>query len=389
MSRTKKNHQVGNVQPTITYRPAVLKKTSAGWLIEYYSLNPQTKELQRKQVKMNREAKRFQRVSDFRNYANDVIMRLNAQLAGGWSPYMESDNIRLYTRLQDVMQLYLQEKEKELRPATMVCYKSYCQMLSKWLGDGVGMYASMFGKGHAVRYMDYVYNVRQVSARTWNNNLKMGRALFSWAKEKMYVKENPFEFIKTKRVDKKKRVLIEQDVRQRIKDYLQERNPDFLAVCELVFVSLIRPKEIMMIKVGDVMLAEKCIRIRAEVAKNGNERFSAINGQILDWLLSVHLDKYPDDFYLFGSDLRPSKKRCYNSKFRKEWNKLRNALGLKKEMQLYSFRDSGINGMLKNGIDPLSVMQHADHHDLSMTTRYANHADKHLSEKVFKQAPDF
>ena len=39
--------------------------------------------------------------------------------------------------------------------------------------------------------------------------------------------------------------------------------------------------------------------------------------------------------------------------------------------------------------DPLTVMQHADHHDLSMTTRYANHADPKLIEKISENAPNF
>ena len=58
-------------------------------------------------------------------------------------------------------------------------------------------------------------------------------------------------------------------------------------------------------------------------------------------------------------------------------------------MQLYSLRDTGINGMLKAGIDNLSVMQAADHHDLSMTTRYANHEDPELFERLNKLAPKF
>jgi hypothetical protein len=45
--------------------------------------------------------------------------------------------------------------------------------------------------------------------------------------------------------------------------------------------------------------------------------------------------------------------------------------------------------MLKCGIDPLTVMQHADHHDLSMTTRYANHVDPHLVETISTKAPQF
>ena len=75
--------------------------------------------------------------------------------------------------------------------------------------------------------------------------------------------------------------------------------------------------------------------------------------------------------------------------YRKVWDKLRNALKLPKEMQLYSLRDTGINNMLKSGIDPLTVMQAADHHDLSMTTRYANHVDPNLIQTLQDQSPMF
>lgn len=68
---------------------------------------------------------------------------------------------------------------------------------------------------------------------------------------------------------------------------------------------------------------------------------------------------------------------------------MRKELVLPQEMQLYSLRDTGINNMLKAGIDPLTVMQAADHHDLSMTTRYANHADPNLMRTLQEQAPDF
>ena len=58
-------------------------------------------------------------------------------------------------------------------------------------------------------------------------------------------------------------------------------------------------------------------------------------------------------------------------------------------MQLYSFRDTGIYEMLKSGIDDLTVMQHADHSSLSITTIYANHKDEKLIEKINKNAPKF
>jgi site-specific recombinase XerD len=85
----------------------------------------------------------------------------------------------------------------------------------------------------------------------------------------------------------------------------------------------------------------------------------------------------------------PGKKHIAYSRFRKDWQDMREALGLPDEMQLYSLRDTGLNEMLKGGIDSLSVMQHADHHDLSITTRYANHVDPHLVDTISEKAPAF
>ena len=76
-------------------------------------------------------------------------------------------------------------------------------------------------------------------------------------------------------------------------------------------------------------------------------------------------------------------------RFSKDWIRIREDLGLPAAMQLYSLRDTGINEMLHAGIDALSVMQAADHHDLAMTTRYANHANADLVRVISSKAPSF
>ncbi len=376
---------------TRQYLPATLKHNGIGWFIEYYSINPQSKELERVRVKLNRERKRFATNANFKIYANQIICELNNKLAGGWSPFFSvNENARLYTPLSVVMKDYIAEKTNELRSATLTSYKSWCKMFGDWCDEITpNIYMSMFNRVLAVRYLDYVLKVRKVSARTWNNHLKMGRAFFSWAKEKCYVNENPFELIKTKREQEKKRVMIPADYREQITDFLVKNNREFLTVCRLVFISLIRPKEIREIKIKHIKIKEKAIFIPSENAKTHNARYAAINGQILDDLLRLQLDKYPQDYYLFGENLTPSIEQCGEARFRKEWLKVRCECNLPAEMQLYSLRDTGINNLLKKGIDPLTVMQHADHHDLAMTTRYANHHDEHLTDTIFNNAVDF
>ncbi len=45
--------------------------------------------------------------------------------------------------------------------------------------------------------------------------------------------------------------------------------------------------------------------------------------------------------------------------------------------------------MIKIGIDPLTVMQIADHHDLEMTTRYADHYDDGIISLLNEKGPQF
>ena len=64
-------------------------------------------------------------------------------------------------------------------------------------------------------------------------------------------------------------------------------------------------------------------------------------------------------------------------------------LGLPDTMQLYSFRDTGITDLLRSGLDPITVMHHADHHSLEITTRYANHVDAHLVDMMYNRKVGF
>lgn len=371
-----------------TYQPAVLRRNADGWYVEYYAMCDGI--LRRQRIYMNRIRKKYSRMADFKQHINSVICELNAKLAGGWSPFGETTNTRLYMALTPAIETYLQEKQTELRPDTLRSYNSICNSLMRWINAELPQCkCGTFNRLHAVCYLDYCAQHKHINPRSWNNQLKGCRALFSWLQQKCYVKENPFETIRPKREPPKRRILIPSDVRQRITDYFEQENPAMLTVCELVFTSLIRPKEIGNLRIGDVYIDERYIRITGENAKTHNERFCALSPQLVERLQALHLSRYPANYYLFGEKYTPDKKRLAAARFRKEWDKMRRALKLPQEMQLYSLRDTGINSMLKSGIDPLTVMQHADHHSLSMTTRYANHADPHLIDTIYNKSVRF
>jgi len=371
------------------YVPAVLRHQKGNWQIEYYVFSPITKCLERKRIKVNRLRLHCPTLSMFKQQANEIVQSINVKLAGGWSPYGESENIRYYTKLDEVSRLYIEEKSKELKPDTLRSYKSFCNIFIAWTNEHLpGCRCIQLNKTLAIRYMDYIYIDRKVTARSYNNQLKMARAFFAWAVEKCYCKENPFEHIKVKREQEKRRILIPYESRVRIRQYFMNTKPNYLIVMELVFTSLLRPKEISRVLVKQVNIQEHYIFMPGSKTKNGHARYAFLSDELCE-LLSPLLEGVNPDWYLLSTGYKPGLHPMDNLRYRKDWDVMRKDLNLPQEMQLYSLRDTGINNMLKAGIDPLTVMQAADHHDLSMTTRYANHVDPNLMNTLLEKAPSF
>ena len=435
------------------YLPAVLRQNAMGWYIEYYAYNQISQSLERKRVRVNRERKRARTFAEFRSITSQMIIRINCQLAGGWSPYAITDTTQVmqvqtlqaqgvqvvpvtaqpqgvpvtttiplpsssFTQsstqvkptddgsilMTEMIEKFLADKKRELTENTMRSYQSFCNGLKKWIEmKHTDLRSNQFTRRLAVEYMDYVLEGNNackngkarkhedgtVSNRTYNKNLKQGRALFSWAVEKCYCEENPFEKIKTKREEIKTRVLIPEEWRKRIREYFEKNNPQYLIICELVHTSLIRPVEISRLQAYMVHLAEGYIELPATITKNHKSRRARLSEE-LKTMLAHHLIGAQADDYLFADKCwRCGKVAMSSHTYGNVWENMRKAIGLPQEMQLYSLRDTGINGMLKAGIDPLSVMQAADHSDLSMTTRYANHTDPDLFRKLNEKAPSF
>ena len=374
----------------INYLPAALKHTAHGWTIEYSIVNPALNLMERRVVKMNRIRKRYNKVADFKAYCAEVIMRLNGQLASGWNPFDPTpSNSRELTPIGQALDIYIKEKEKEVRPDTIINYRSFTKVFGDWVAKQYGTIpVSSFTKPMAVAFMDYLAAEKDLHGRSWNNRMKQARAFFSWAIEKFYAHENPFASIKKKREEKKKRIMVPPDARRLVYEYFEKHNPTYITLMELVFTALIRPKEAWRLQVKDLHLDERYIDVSEDVSKTHYHRSPSLTTELIGRLKAMTENASPV-MYLFGTDYKPGKKQMAYSRFRKDWQDMRTALGLPDTMQLYSLRDTGINEMLKVGIDPLSVMQHADHHDLSMTTRYANHVDPKLVETISTKAPAF
>lgn len=411
-----------------------------GWYIEYYAFNQITNDLERKRMRVNKERKKARTFAEFRSITTQMIIEINCKLQSGWSPFAVTSTQTMFQQpafqptfqpmsavpvtqpvqmssapapapmddgsiyLTAMTDKFIKVKERELSENTMRSYRSFCSNFKKWIQEHYPtMRTSEFTKRIAVKYMDHVLEGKNankngkarkhddgtVSNRTYNNNLKQGRALFSWAVERCYCEKNPFAEIKVKREEKKSRVIIPEQWRKKIREYFEKNNPQYLIICELVHSSLIRPVEISRLQAYMVNFNESCIDMPASITKNHMERRARLSDELREMLSRHIMGAKPEDYLFADKCWRCGKVPMSSHTYGNVWEAMRKDTKLPQEMQLYSLRDTGINGMLKAGIDPLSVMQAADHHDLAMTTRYANHADPELISKLNELAPKF
>lgn len=375
---------------TTNYLPAILKEYKSRWIIEYYVEHPLTKKMVRKVIRVNHIVSRYPNKSKARIHIHKMVTAINIKLAGGWNPLFYSENARLYTPLSEVFNLYIDEKSKELRKTTLDAYKDFGKHFLTFIRKtNPGICASLVSKLICITWLDQMYSSRDFGPSRYNNFIKTGRAFFNWAKEKCYIKDNPFDTIKLKKKQKKQRIIIPKETRKIILDYLMKNSPNYITILKLEYNALIRPNEIRQLKIKDIDLDEKCIIVRPEVSKNGRQRQVSMTNDLFYEFLKMDLSKYPPNYYVFTIKFNPGEKPVAIHYYSRFWAKIRQQLKLPMQMKQYSLRDTGIFDMLKAGIDDLSVMQHADHHSLEMTTIYANHADPNLAKIIREKSPEF
>lgn len=401
--------------PKVLYYPAEYKKLpSIGHCVQYSLYDAETNRMKRTVIKLNVARRNYPTLREFKAYVYEFMATINLKLQQYSLLTIEGITIpakaepvaepqpepvaepiatepkkhKKRHNLQEVVSNFMNEKNKELRQASIRSYSSFTTIFLSWCKENQIKYVDEVEYSTIAEFMNNVYNERNVSAVTYNNYVKLGRTLFSWLVDRCFTDSNKFEKIKRKTAGEKHRILISPADRQKLLEATNIR-PHYATLCMLVYSALIRPNEIRHIQLKHIHLDDCYIEIPGENAKNHHTRRSALTPQLVERLRSMNLDRYPADYYLFGSYIEPDADMAAESTYRSYFDKVRERLGWDSRYTLYSFRDTGITEMLEAGIPNIDVMKHADHSSLDVTTIYTRHKDKSLIDKISSRAPNF
>lgn len=358
----------------VDFRPAELRVTASGTTVVFYVKNPETGHLERQRIKINHIHGKNERLK----YGRLLVQKVNEQLYDGWNPIVEKAGFTKVVSLNTAADLYRKSYVKDIRPDSLRSYDSQMKSLADFAASS-GLSdkpVCQFGKKDAQLYMLHIEE-RGAGSRTYNNYIRFMGQFFNYCVDKGLAKENPFASVKLKRVDAKKRTVIPPEARKQIMDYLIENKMDgFRLICLLTYHCLIRPKEILMLKVSDINIKDGIIDIPAGVAKNHCERQIAIPEGIAT-LMTDQVKGSSPELYVFSTGYRPGKKLLTTRDTGRTWSVMRKELELQESYQFYSLKDTGITEMLEAGVPAKMVQELADHHSLEMTQKYVgkSHAE--------------
>ncbi len=357
--------------------------TGKSWYVDFTSLDPATGTMRRKKYMLDSIGK----VTERRKRAQELIESLMKLLRSGWSPWVNVDDNRGYTLLEDALQKYEKWLEKQPKLKTRQSYGSRLNVLREYIRSRVipPKYVYQYDVSFVSDFLDWLYLDREVSGRTRNNYRGWCSSLAAYFIERQYISANPVEKIKHVSETAKKRQPLSPGMLGKLREYLRDRNPVFLLACMMEYYTMIRPTELCNIRINDISIKEQSVFVSAEFSKNKRDGKVGLNDEIIKLMIDIKLFSYPGECYIFGDKMQHCLKQASSEIFRREWKKVRSALRWGDQYQFYSLKDSGIRD-LANAKGIVIARDQARHTDISTTNKYLQGRDMpvHDETKHFK-----
>jgi integrase len=361
----------------MSYTPPKLH-TGKEWYVGFNAFDPAKNEMRRKKIKLNF----IDKIGERRKYADGLIKRLNVKLENGWNPWIESENGKAYHTFAEVCEHYERYSQKLHadgihRKDTYVSNMSYIRNIKEFNDQRKNkiVYIYQFDETFIDDLLEYVYVGRDNSAQTRNNYLGFARTFSSFLVQHRYLKVRPTEgmpMISKKHIHKQRTVIADKDI-VKLKDYLQEKNKNYLLAAYLLHYCFIRPTEMSQLKIENISLINQTLYIDESISKNRTSGVITLPAKVIHLMIELNLFKSPGHYYLFSDKFKPGVVLKSEKQFRDFWqNHVRKDLKFSKAYKFYSLKDTGITNMLRL-MDKISVRDQARHASILTTDIYTPH----------------
>lgn len=350
--------------------------------LSYYVRNPDSGKLVRFKIMLNKYQEGAER--DF--MAAQISANVYNNFLKGITPFTAPSVGRTATPMKAVIgryKTYIKKLEQKgaMSEKTRIDYFSKLKIFEEWLDDrhygGKKVYE--LDTALVTDFLDYILLDRETSTLTRNNYRTWMSAFCSWLVEKQYLSDNPTGKIPILPVKEKFREPLSVSDVKRMSAHLQRTDKRFLLACYFEYYTMIRPIELVKIRVRDIQLQDQTVFVPSSVSKNRKDGRVPLHDKIVKLMLDLDVFSHPGKSYLFGKQMSPSEERARSNIFRDRFVKLREELGFPSCYMFYSLKDTGI---IDHGekLGVISARDQARHSSVEVTNLYMKRRSGYVNE---------
>lgn len=360
---------------------------SAQWYVEYSCRNNRTEKLERFRIY---EGLNCLTKEERLEKADKIIKHFTKLLLSGWTPFAENKEVitnhilynsearilgtdsRLEKNMKYYINVFLDNKISHLKHKSQLDYKSKLRLFYLWIEkEGLGnLYPIEITREIILKYIQYLISVGQAKV-TIKKTKQHLRQLFEFLIEENLIDQSPvFNLPDGLKVPDMSAQPMTAPEASELLSYIKSRDEQTFLFCSMIFYCAIRPgTELRMLKVKDINLFSKTIRIREENSKT-TEGVINMPPPLVEILEEYKINRHNREFYVFSKNGEPGSDYLGKNYFRLKFNKYRDEIGFPEEYKLYSWKCTGAILFAMNGAPLPAVRDHLRHKHTATTDVY-------------------
>ncbi len=300
---------------------------------------------------------------------------------------IDANKIKFLEAIHKAMAL----KKNEVEETTYKNYVTLHGKLLQWANDN-GVHTALLkdiNEQHIFHFLD-TQLANNIANKTYNNILTDLSALFNVFCKRKIIAINPCLNVSKLLAETGKHLAYTNEQIELIKNYLID-NKEFqlLNYVQFIYYSLARPKEVRLLKIGDIDLKDRKIKIASGNAKNKKGQFVRIPDGLYDVISAMELEKYPMNYYVFSAKGNPALEAVGRNYFYKKHRKMLDKLAFTDGHTLYGYKHTAVTNLYYANVEMRYITEQCRHSSEYQTRIYLRALGLFRNEDIEKKYPKF
>jgi integrase len=267
-------------------------------------------------------------------------------------------------------------RRKELRKRSYDSYKNICKAFADYVKKPTIKLVTETDVNAWLKYQ-----IENFADKTIDSRIICLRAIFKQSGNPCFDNVN----FKLKHSESEFNDIYTEYERSVIEPYLIANNYPLYLATRFLFYSFLRPNELINIRVADIDLRTKTIRIHHSISKVKKTDSIAIIKPLFALIQSSEIMRNPGNFYLFGKLLKPGIKRISKNEITNQHREMLVKLNLyrPRETVFYGWKHTGNVTAYLAGMDIKAIQRMNRHKSLETTEIYLRRLGLYLDRMIF------